>query len=584
MAGNPIYSTKQWRQLRTQILEADSDCHWCRLKGKRVKATQVDHVIEIDAGIDPYDASNLVPSCASCNSSRGAHYVNRKTAQRIQNRKKSSDLSFFDPTLTPSPHSEIPSISQNQPEPARTESDIPTSGRIEPRLVTPVPVGESFGPALTAWAKRVLNIDLMEWQKRIVNDALTLDENGDFIFREACVSTARQCGKSLVMRACAGFFATEYAAHRKEPQTIVIVANQKRRSMALFRDVVRDLDEKFECKVRWQNGDERINFPDGSSISVVAASAHAHGMTATHLLVDELWDISPEVVFTALRPSQIAVKNPMMMMFSTAGDQSSTVLLQLREQGMAAIDSGRTGSLYFAEWSLPPDVSVEDRRYWGWANPALGTTITMKALELAYDSPNRQSFVRGHLNLWIDSNSAWLPPIWSQRISDHEMPAYQWITIDSSIDESRYVGIGSAFDGDRVIVKTAFVVESSAQMWEQVVRIMNDPTVKLACTPSLEIHCPPDLRRRMTIVGYAELLKWTASAKAMIVEDRCRHTGDIALAEHMARAVAVKTGGHSVVLSSQKSPGPIELARCAVWGMMLASKPTTRAKPAMAFG
>jgi hypothetical protein len=430
----------------------------------------------------------------------------------------------------------------------------------------------------------VLNIELMEWQKRIVNDALTYDENGDFVFREACVSTARQCGKSLVMRACAGFFATEYAAHRKEPQTIVIVANQKRRSMALFRDVVRDLEEKFECKVRWQNGDERINFPDGSSISVVAASAHAHGMTASILLCDELWDLSPEVVFTALRPSQIAVKNPMMMMFSTAGDQGSTVLLQLREQGMAAIDSGKATSLYFAEWSLPPDVSIEDRSYWGWANPALGTTITMKALELAYDSPNRQAFIRGHLNLWLDTTSAWLPlSLWSERVTDKPMPAYQWLTIDSSIDESRYIAIGSAFDGDRVIVTTAFVVESAQQMWEQVVRIMADPQVKLACTPSLEIHCPPDLRRRMTIVGYAELLKWTSSAKAMIVEDRVRHTGDLALAEHMARSVAVKTGG-TVVLSSQKSPGPIELARCAVWGMMLASKPTARAKPAMAFG
>jgi phage terminase large subunit-like protein len=129
------------------------------------------------------------------------------------------------------------------------------------------------------------------------------------------------------MRACAGFFATEYAALQKEPQNIVIVANQKRRSMALFRDLVRDLEDKFLCKVRWQNGDERINFPDGSSISVVAASAHAHGMTASIILVDELWDISPEVVFTALRPSQVAIKkNPMMMMFSTAGDQGSTVL------------------------------------------------------------------------------------------------------------------------------------------------------------------------------------------------------------------------------------------------------------------
>jgi hypothetical protein len=424
----------------------------------------------------------------------------------------------------------------------------------------------------------------MEWQKRIVNDALTLDENGDFVFREACISTARQNGKSLVMRAVAGFMATEYAASRKEPQTIVIVANQKRRSMALFRDVVRDLDEKFECKVRWQNGDERINFPDGSSISVVAASAHAHGMTASCLLVDEVWDISPEVVFTALRPSQIAVKNPMMMMFSTAGDQGSTVLLQLREQGIAAIDSGRRGSLYFAEWSLPPGVSLEDRSYWGWANPALGTTITMKALELAFDSPNRQAYIRGHLNLWVDSTNSYLPiNLWNDRQTVDPMPPIQWLIIDSSMDESRYVGIGCAYDGTRVIVTTEFVVESAAQMWAEVVTRMSDPTVKLACTPSLEIHCPPDLRRRMTIVGYAELIKWTGAARAMIVEDRVRHTGNVALSEHMARAVAVKTGG-AIVLSSQKSPGPIELARCAVWGIMLTSRPTNRAKPQMAFG
>jgi hypothetical protein len=584
MSGNPIYSTKRWKDVRRLVLEEDGECHWCRIKGKRTQATQVDHIVELDRGGDPFDRSNLVSSCSSCNASRGARFVNQKTAQRIQNRNKASNLSFSGPMLTPSPHSEIPSTSKNQQEPAGTDSDIPTSGRIEPRIVTPVPAGESYGPALTAWAKRVLGIELMEWQKRIVNDSLTLDENGDFVFREACISTARQNGKSLIMRACAGFFATEYAAHRMEPQTIVIVANQKRRSMALFRDVVRDLEDKFECKVRWQNGDERINFPDGSSISVVAASAHAHGMTATHLLVDEIWDISPEVVFTALRPSQIAVKNPMMMMFSTAGDQGSTVLIQLREQGIAAIDSGRLGSLYFAEWSLPPGVSLEDRRYWGWSNPALGTTITMKALELAFDSPNRQAFIRGHLNLWIDSTNSYLPiHLWQDRQTVDPMPPIQWLVIDSSMDESRYVGIGCAYDGTRVIVTTEFVVESAAQMWAEVVTRMSDPTVKLACTPSLEIHCPPDLRRRMTIVGYAELIKWTGAARAMIVEDRVRHTGDLALSEHFARAVAVKTGG-AIVLSSQKSPGPIELARCAVWGIMLTSRPTNRAKPQMAFG
>jgi hypothetical protein len=41
----------------------------------------------------------------------------------------------------------------------------------------------------------------------------------------------------------------------------------------------------------------------------------------------------------------------------------------------------------------------------------------------------------------------------------------------------------------------------------------------------------------------------------MIVEGKVRHRGELALAEHVNRAVLTKTGG-GVVLSSQKSPWP----------------------------
>jgi hypothetical protein len=47
MAGNPIYNTKQWKEVRRLVLEEDGDCHWCRLHGKRTKATQVDHIVEL---------------------------------------------------------------------------------------------------------------------------------------------------------------------------------------------------------------------------------------------------------------------------------------------------------------------------------------------------------------------------------------------------------------------------------------------------------------------------------------------------------------------------------------------------------
>ena len=64
----------------------------------------------------------------------------------------------------------------------------------------------------------------------------------------------------------------------------------------------------------------------------------------------------------------------------------------------------------------------------------------------------------------------------------------------------------------------------------------------------------------------------------MIEEKTLRHTGEQMLAEHVQRAVAVRSQG-SMALSSQRSPGPIELARCMVWAAALAARPVAAGKP-----
>ena len=87
MAGNPIYGTARWKAIRKQVIEAQPICHWCQVK----PSTQADHLIEVDRCDDPFDITLIVGSCASCNASRGARYVNRKTALRIQTRNESSE-------------------------------------------------------------------------------------------------------------------------------------------------------------------------------------------------------------------------------------------------------------------------------------------------------------------------------------------------------------------------------------------------------------------------------------------------------------------------------------------------------------
>jgi hypothetical protein len=88
----------------------------------------------------------------------------------------------------------------------------------------------------------------------------------------------------------------------------------------------------------------------------------------------------------------------------------------------------------------------------------------------------------------------------------------------------------------------------------------DDPKLKLAITPTLDLHTPEPLIRRRSLWGYAEMIKYTGLVKSMITEGRLLHTGEEMLAEHVNRATLVKANG-AVVLSSQKSPGPIEVRK-----------------------
>jgi phage terminase large subunit-like protein len=249
------------------------------------------------------------------------------------------------------------------------------------------------------------------------------------------------------------------------------------------------------------------------------------------------------------------------------------VMLQLREQAMHAIESGRPTGLYFAEWSPPPTVLAGSKEALEWANPALGHTISLQALEAASDTPDRQAFLRAHCNTWVSAAGAWLPHgLWERLAVDEPIPAGGILSVDTSLDDLRYVGVRAVQNGDRVHVRSEFVVESAQAMWNEISRVLADPAVRLAITPGLADIAPPEFERRITVVGMAEMYKYTGIVRSLIAENRVIHNNQVALSEHVCRAVAARAQ-NAITLSSQKSPGPIELARCMVWAVGLAAKP-----------
>lgn len=560
------YTSKQYKDNRAQILADNPQCYIC---GRH--ANTVDHLLEVDRG-GTHDIENLAPCCTSCNSRRGQRYGEEK--KRAQ--KNGSDF-FTAPTDDPALNlavslEELAGTGGNQ-------SALPLVNAYLPRLES-VGVGElSYGPLVVSWAKTFLGLDLFEWQAHALFGQLAHDENGDLLFRESLVSTARQNGKSIGLQAMIGWWLTEMPRLRGKPQSVLSVANRLDRAESLFNALAPILVELFGAKAMRTFGRKSVEMPDGSMWEVRSSSPNLHGGSYDLVACDELFNISDRFM-DAIRPTMIARKSPLLSTWSTAGDESSVAMIHMRETAISELENGERSRLYFAEWSIG-DRDWRDPNNWVYANPCLGKTITIEALQAV---SKKDSFLRAHLNMWVSSRGSWLEEgVWASCKTDDPMPGGGVLAVEMSMDTNRYVGVRSSMVDGIVTTCVEFIVDNEGSLWTEIERVMADKLVALAITPSLEIHAPLSLRRRMTIVGQAELIKFTGLAQKMILEKRVKHLGQISLSEHMNRAVLVKTG-MGVTLSHKSSPGPIELAKCAVWGIALSSKYQNRAKPIMVVG
>jgi phage terminase large subunit-like protein len=434
---------------------------------------------------------------------------------------------------------------------------------------------------LGGWSERFLGVPLMPWQARALAGLTALRDDARFQHRMGLVSTARQNGKTHALATLVGYFLTMEPIRRGAPVTVLSTAHRLDVAVELFRKLAELLETQFGAKVTWAYGRNEVKMPDGSRWLVKAASPSVgHGLSVDLVVADEIWDISTDAIDQGLLPTMRARPNPLMAMWSTAGTESSTVFLRYREQGLRLIDSGRQGALYMAEWSPPPDVDPMTPAAWQYGNPALGHTLQMETIEAEAQSPDRAAFLRASVNLWVASDRAWVRPgQWPDLEHTNDVPPGGVIAVESSLDDSRYFGVRAAPTGDgRVVVTVAFHVDTIAQCIDAITAASADPKITFAVSPTIELHMPKALERRYQVVGYGELLRYTPAVKNMIEEKTLRHTGEQMLAEHVQRAVAVRSQG-SMALSSQRSPGPIELARCMVWAAALAARPAAAGKP-----
>jgi len=242
--------TGEYHKNRRTILADKPRCHWC----KKRQATEADHLIEIDRG-GSNALDNLVPACKQCNGRRGANYKaakqrakmaarpGAKTAAPRQRQKPKRNQNFLDQ------HQQLP------PRPSsfsRGKKSLERKGKghDRPRIETIVSnaVG-SHGPDVATWSERVLGVELMPWQRHVLDGQLAYDADGKWCNPMSLVSVARQNGKTVALKALLGWWLTDYQLEAG-PQNILTTAHRLDLATSLFQDLAPILKEKFGRKSR----------------------------------------------------------------------------------------------------------------------------------------------------------------------------------------------------------------------------------------------------------------------------------------------------------------------------------------------
>jgi len=271
-------------------------------------------------------------------------------------------------------------------------------GSTEPRIHTPLLNAPSKVDEVAELAEKI-GMPLIPWQRWVLSDLLSVDDDDNWLKKSALILVARQNGKTHLARML--ILSHLYLWGSKN-----VLGMSSNRNMALdtFRQVAYTIEDndflrKQIRQIRLANGQESITLKNGARYEIAAATRDApRGKTADFLYLDELREWTPEA-FTAALPVTRARPNAMTLMTSNAGDGFSEVLNDLKERCM----SYPPANLGYYEWSAPQHCKIHDRKAWTWANPALGHLITEQTLEESVNTNSIEATRTEMLCQWVDS-------------------------------------------------------------------------------------------------------------------------------------------------------------------------------------
>ena len=240
----------------------------------------------------------------------------------------------------------------------------------------------------------------MEWQRRVVEPWVAVDDDGLWAATTCGLSVPRQNGKTLgtiAARVVYGMLARN--------EMIVYTSHAQTTSTETFEGI-RDIFESRRLKryvkaVRSALGREAIFLKSGARIKFFARTRNGgRGKHGDLLIFDEAQELT-DVQQASFQPSISASENPQTIYLGTPPDENAPgeVFRRIRDK---ALDGEPRRA--WAEWSVDEVGDVSDRVRWYATNPSLGSLILESSVEAECGNFAPDKFARDRLGWW--SNTA----------------------------------------------------------------------------------------------------------------------------------------------------------------------------------
>lgn len=287
--------------------------------------------------------------------------------------------------------------------------DIPADAAWPRFMSSPHPSATgSYGMEATSWLESDHGLVLRWWQALALTRILEHDDAGTLVWLEVLLSTARQVGKSVLLRGLA-LWRLHQGGRFGEEQLVMHTG----KDLPVCKEVQRPARAWARTvpgyRVREQNGNEEVSAPDGSRW-LVRGKDSVYGYSVSLGMVDEAWGVLPVVVDDGLEPTMPERVSPQLLLVSTAHRLASGLMPVRRASAIASVRE--PGATLVLEWAAPRDADVEDRAAWRSASPhwtparerlleAKATrALAGEADDLADDPDPLASFRSQYLNVW----------------------------------------------------------------------------------------------------------------------------------------------------------------------------------------